>query len=926
MPTAATTLPSGQVTFLFTDIEGSTQRWETHPLEMDVAVKHHDAAMRTAIARHDGSVFKTVGDAFCAAFDSVDNAIKAAVDAQRALADGDFASVGGLPVRMGLHTGIANERDGDYFGPAVNRVARLMSIGHGGQVLLSDSVVRSASARAATAVDFVDLGLRRLKDLTQPEHVWQLSAAGLATTFPPLASLDARPNNLPIQATPLIGREQDVDDCRILVREHRLVTLSGAGGVGKTRVALQVGAELIDRYPHGVWFADLSQIRDPELVSSVVANVLGVDVPGDRTADEAINRWLTQKQLLLVLDNCEHVLPAVAELANGILKIAPDVRLLATSRQALGVTGEIVHRLPSLAVPEQTAVLKPEEALCFGAVALFSARAGSADTRFTLTEDNVAAVIDICRRLDGIPLAIELAAARVTVLSIRSLARHLDDRFRLLTGGSRTALPRQKTLSALIAWSYDLLTPAEQVFFNRTSIFAGGFTMDAATAVCAADGIQDADILDLLSSLTDKSMVVADTHVDRERYHLLESTRAYALEKLASKGERERLARRHGEYFSRQLQASQDIYDAGSTASWLARVEPDIDNYRATLEWALTDGHDVLLGSTMAGALRRFWQNGGLAVEGRHWIGRSLENLDESAQPQVAAQLWQALAVLSQGERKRETAERALTLYRSVRDGRGVAWTLLALGYAHFQMGRLEDAIEVNARALEALRECGDIRGVAVCLSQQSDIHLNRGDVVRARASYTQALVSLKALKDDVGIAMVLGNLAEVEFADGHAEQAVHLAGEAIEILLRGKNALLLATDYANSAVYRIALADEEGAREAARAGLRWALQAQDRQGTAIALQHFALLAVLRGHVHEAARLVGYVAAQYEEGGYARESTEKWAYEKLMTTLHGHLSDAEIHTLASEGSAWPEHRAVEAALNDVLGREGLDGG
>src|SRR5437660_749807 len=349
---ALSVLPTGEVTFLFSDIEGSTQRWELHAEAMKAAVARHEQVVNAAIARHGGYVFKLLGDAFCAAFHSAPDAIAAAIDAQRALAAEDFSAVDGLRVRLGLHTGRAEERNADYFGPTVNRVARLTSIGHGGQVLVSGSVADIVRDILPSGATLIDLGPRRLKDLTQPEQVWQLAIAGLPREFPPLNSLDARGNNLPVQLTSLLGRAQDLEKVEALVGVHRLLTLSGAGGVGKTRLALQAGADLIDRYADGVWFADLAPISDPELVASVIAKVLGMAQVEGRRVDESLPQWLKRKKLLLILDNCEHLLETVASIADAILCQCPGVRMLTTSRQALGISGEAVYRLPSLAMPD----------------------------------------------------------------------------------------------------------------------------------------------------------------------------------------------------------------------------------------------------------------------------------------------------------------------------------------------------------------------------------------------------------------------------------------------------------------------------------------------------------------------------------------------------------------------------------------------
>ncbi len=906
--------PTGTVAFLFTDIESSTQRWESHREAMDDAVKRHDVLLRDAIDRNNGYVFKAIGDAFCVAFARVSDAITTAFEAQRALSAEDFSAVGGLPIRIGLHAGEASERNGDYFGPAVNRVARLMSIGHGGQILLSGVIRDLAHSDLPAGVSLLDLGSHRLKDLTEPEHVWQLDIAGLPAEFPVLRSLDTIPNNLPIQPTSFRGREHDLEEVKSLLSQHKLLTLFGSGGIGKTRLALQVAAEVLDQHPDGVWLADFAPITDPELVSTVIAKEIGMPQVEGRRIDESIPQWLRRKKLLLILDNCEHVLEAVAAIANAVIRSCPDVRLLATSRQALGVSGEEILQLRSLDVPHNIADLTPAAAIEFGAVALFIDRARSVDKSFVLTDDNAPIVVEICRRLDGIPLAIELAAARVKILSIANLAHRLNERFKVLTGGSRTALPRQQTLGALIDWSYDLLTPQEQLLFSRVGIFAGGFSLDAATAVCTGEGLDEIDILDLLSSLTDKSLVVADTAGEQERCHLLESTRAYALEKLTAAGAYERLARRHAEYFRGQAQEADDRWGTGSTAAWLASVERELDNYRAVLGWALKDGRDMALGGALAGALQSLWSSGALTVEGRYWLGLAQAAIDDSVHPQVAARLWLALGTLSSGKRAHDCAQHALALYQSASDEKGQASALLYLAFSLYQMGRLEEASDVNARALAAMRTLKDKRGVADCLNIEGMIHWTRGDVLAARESYAQALAANNALGNEAGAGEVLANLAELEFGDGQVEQAARLAREALDIQSGGKNATNLTTCYLNVAAYRIALEDLDGAREAAREGLRWAQQAQYGQGVATALQHIALLLALRGEVSNAARLIGHVNEQFEELGNEREATEKWGYEKLMAALREQLNEAEMEKLAVEGAAWSEERAVEEAL------------
>ena len=903
-----TLAPTGTVTFLFSDIEGSSRRWETYREAMDDAVKRHDARLRAAVEAHHGYVFKTVGDAFCVTFARVSDAVAAIVEAQRALSGEEFSAVGGLRVRYALHTGEAVERDGDYFGPTVNRVARLMSIGHGGQILLSNVTRGLVYSDLPAGTSLVDLGSQRLKDLTEPEHVWQLNIDGLPNQFPRLLSLDAVRNNLPIQRTTFVGREDEVAEVRELVERHSLVTLVGAGGVGKTRLALEAASEALDLFPDGAWFADLAAISDPELVASVIAKALGMSQQEGSRIDEAIPHWLKPKKLLLILDNCEHILETVSSIVAAVLRTAADASVLATSRQALSIQGESVHRLPSLSIDD--------------AVALFVDRATAVDSRFRLTDDAAPIVADICRRLDGIPLAIELAAARVRVLSIPHLSERLNERFRLLTGTSRDALPRQKTLGALIDWSYDLLTQPEQLLFARLGIFEGGFGLDAVTRVCG-QGLDELEILDLLTSLTDKSLVVADIGGDRERYRLLESTSAYALEKLSATGERDPLARRHAEYFREHARAAYERYGRGSTLEWVAEVALELDNYRAALTWALTQKNDFALGGDIAGSLLSLWDKGGLPAEGRYWIGIALDNNSETEEPLIVASLRFALAnlLVYGGKRAYDEAELAMRLYEAAGDLRGKALSERHLAFVLYQMGRLDDANAMIERAIATFREWGDERGVGPCFNMQAMFANARGDRRAGRELYAKALSAFQACGNETGAAVVLSNLGELEFGDGNLDEALRYVDAALAIDLRGKNATNISTGYANGAAYRIAAGDLAGAREAAREGLRWGRQAKSESAVKLSLQHLAELAALSGDVRRAAGLLGYVDAQYAEQGLQRGATERSGYERRMASLRETLTQDRIEEYSAEGAAWSEDRAIEEALN-VSGEPG----
>ena len=909
------TVPTGTVTFLFTDIEGSTRRWEANAEAMKVAVARHEQILNESVARHGGYVFKLMGDAFCVAFQSAADAVSAACDAQRVLSTEDFSTVDGLSVRMGVHTGTAEERNADYFGPTVNRVARLMSIGHGGQVLISGATRDSAHQSLPSGATLADLGLRRLKDLTQPEQVWQVALAGLRNEFPPLNSLDARGNNLPMQPTTLIGRADDIEEVKTLVGEQRLLTLSGSGGVGKTRLALQVGAELLDRFADGVWFADLAPIRDPELVASVIAKSVGVSSSAGQPLVEAIPEGLSNKQLLVILDNCEHVLDAAAPIASSIVTRCPNVKMIATSRQALGIAGEAVHRLRSLSVPEVVGALKADDAARYGSVALFVERARAVDTRFSMTDETAPIVADICRRLDGIPLAIELAAARVRVLSIPNLARRLDERFKVLTGGNRTALPRQKTLGALIDWSFDLLPSAEQTLFARLGIFAGRFGLDAATVICGGNGVNENEVLDLLSSLTDKSLVVADTSATRESFRLLETTRAYALDKLTAVGERDAIARGHGEYF-RAFARSADIRrSSGLLADWFAVVEPEVENFRATLEWALKEGHDPVLGSDLVALLDELWRNRGLMAEARYWIGLAQAGLDESGHPKIAARLWRLLGWITSSTQNHLYAERALALYESTGDKLGVARCLHPIAMHALYGGRLDEAAALNERAIALHREVGDMIGVASGLGSRGIIQLKRGDVTAARDTYMEVMTISKKLGNEPMVGRMLTRIAEIEFQDGKYEDALRFASEASEIYLRGKTAVFSALGACFLAAIQIALGELDKAAEFAREGLAMWKQVEDRLQMTFPLESLALISAMRGNHRTAALLVGYVDAQRTGVGYEGDDYEVWVQERLSAAVRERFSEAEIERLGVEGAVLTEDQVAEAAAS-----------
>lgn len=917
---------TGTVTFLFTDVEGSTQRWERDRSAMSAALRRHDALIRSAIAANGGEVFKTVGDAFLTVFPIASAAIAAALEAQRGLVAEDFSSVDGAPVRMALHSGIAELREGDYFGPAVNRVARLLAIANGGQILVSGVTAELLQGEMPLDASLRDLGAHRLKDLAHAEQVFQLVAPGIALDFPSLRSLEALPNNLPLQLTSFVGRDDDVNEIKALLQEHRLVTLCGIGGAGKTRCAIQVGADMLDRFPDGVWLAELAPITDATLVASAIAKALGIRESPTAPLLDTLVAYLRPRRLLLLLDNCEHVIEGARDVVARILRACPEVRILATSREALNIAGEQLFRLPSLGVPPLQETLTARVARPYGAVALFADRAAASDTRFALNDENARYVAEISRRLDGIPLAIELAAARIKVLSPRELAKKLDERFRVLTGGDRSALPRHRTMRALIDWSYDLLSEEERALFRKLSIFAGGFTLESASAIWAGEAMDELTVLEQLTSLVDKSLVQADAGAPITRYRLLESTRQYAREKLIERGEEAAIARAHAEVFLALAQSLEGSYDSTPDDDWFPQVEPELENWRTALEWTLTARGNVLLGQRLAGELGREWAFL-TASEGLRWIQCAQQSVDGTTPPEVLARLDLAEAqlegVLVLHKASYLAAQRALARYRELGDAERIAQAQRLAGRGLVFTGSVAEGEALLREALAAFRAFGARTLAGAALENIAIARNAQGDLNGARAYYTEALEIFRTMGAERLTASVTSNLAEAEFRDGHPEAALRWAQEALRsdrrAIFNNRTALLMC----NMAAYCIALGRYDDARDRAREALKIARDVHYEIALIWAVQHLAGVAALRAHSEEAsarddsaraARLLAYVDTRLEALEALREYTEAQEYGNIRETLQAALGADELNRLCEEGRTWREDDAVAEAL------------
>jgi predicted ATPase/class 3 adenylate cyclase len=735
---------TAQLTFLFTDIEASTRGWERHPEDMSAALAHHDEVIQQAVKEAGGKVFKHTGDGACAVFSTAPAALGAALAAQQTLQGGEWPDEP-LRVRMSLHSGAAERRGGDYFGPALNRTARLLDTAHGQQVVMSLVTAELVRDELPPGVDLLDLGEHRLSDLTRPERVFQVTQPDLAAAFPPLRSLGAHRHNLPVAPSSFVGRAGELEAVSDLLRSSRLVTLSGVGGVGKTRLALQVAAGLLDAYPDGVFMVELASLGDPSLVVLEMVRTLQL-VEAARSVDAALDRLcadLQARRMLLLLDNCEHLLDSVAIVCETVLRRCPDVVVLTTSREPLAITGEMVWRVPTLGLPPPD---DPFETLqTSDAVSLFCERAGAADVSFRLTAENASAVARICRRLDGIPLALELAAARIRVLSPDQIADRLDDRFRFLSAGSRTATARQQTLQATMDWSYDLLPRPEQLLLQRISVFVGSFDLDAAESV-AADGenLREAEVLDLVAHLVDRSLVVVDGFGREVRYRLLETVRQYAEGKLAESGSADTVRRRHRDYF---LRLTERIFSVPLAtvplADWITRSKVE-DDLRAALEWSLTQGESEAALSLVV-PLGYY-----LTLAGRLGEGR--------------ARLEQVLA-LNPPSRSRPRA-RAVNV----------------LGFLLSVEGDLDRSLALHEEALAVAKERGDTYETAIAEYYIGNRVLHSGDIDRAEAVLTASYEHCRAVDSSPGMGWCELALGWVSLARGNPEQAGERFERAVEL------------------------------------------------------------------------------------------------------------------------------------------------
>jgi predicted ATPase/class 3 adenylate cyclase len=708
-------LPTGTVTFLFTDIEGSTRLLQELGDRYAAVRDDHAAILRHAIQEGGGVEVNTEGDSFFAAFRSPAGAVRAAVTAQWGLAGHDWSPGPPVRVRMGLHTGDGTLGGDDYVGIDVHRAARIAGAAHGGQVLLSDSTRALVEHALPEGASFRDLGQHRLKDIALPERLHELVIEGLPSDFPAPRTLDARPNNLPVQLTSFVGREEEIAEVRRLLDGTRLLTLSGPGGSGKSRLALQVAAELLSDFRDGAFFADLSSVTDPALVPSVVARAVGVPQVMGRPALEAVKQHLRDKQLLLVADNFEQVAEA-APMLEELLAAAPALKVMVTSRVVLSLRGEQEYLVPSLDMPDPGRLPDVHALGRFQAVRLFTERALAVQPGFRLTEENAPAVAEIIARLDGLPLAIELAATRTKVLTPQAMLPRLQQRLSILTAGARTLPDRQRTLRDAIAWSYDLLDAAERRLFARLSVFAGGWTLESAEVVCNPADL-GLDMLDGLTSLVDKSLVRRTEPADAQpRFAMLETIREFGREQLRTRGDFDGILRRHGDHFLDLAVEAEPHLTAADQGEWLNRCDRDHANIRAALQWAIEAG-EVDRAQEAAGALWRFWQQRGHLAEGRRWLEALLAPSLPQGRTAARAKALTGAGGIAWWQEDMAAAqvfyEEALAIERELGDPAGIAEALYNQGFILGARDDFDAAVRLFEESLELFRRAGDETGMA---------------------------------------------------------------------------------------------------------------------------------------------------------------------------------------------------------------------
>jgi predicted ATPase/class 3 adenylate cyclase/Flp pilus assembly protein TadD len=910
-------LPSETVTFLFTDIEGSTRLLQQLGDGYAALLEEQQQLVREACEKHAGTVVGTQGDSFFVAFSNALEAINAVVETQRALTAHAWPNGVKVRVRMGLHTGKAQISSSNYVGLDVHRAARIAAAAHGGQVLLSHRTYELVKSKLPKGVILRDLGEHRLKDLRQPKHLYQLVITGLPTDFPPIKSLDSRLNNLPVQLTSFVGREKELGELKKLIENTRLVTLTGAAGSGKTRLALQVAAEVIRHFHNGVFFVALSPLTDPGLVASTIAQALGITESAGRSILDNLKDYLQGKSLLLLLDNFEQVIDAALQVAE-LLAACSELKILVTSREGLRISGEREYSLPPLALPSLTQLPSLESLSQYAAVELFIQRAQAVKPDFDITNDTAPAVAEICSQLDGLPLAIELAAARIKILTPSAMRARLEHRLEFLTGGARDLPVRQQALRSAIAWSFDLLDENEQELFRQLSVFVSGCTVEAVEAVV---GKHVVPALDSLGSLADKSLLQEVEGIHGEpRFVMLETLREFGLEQLEASGVQETIRGRHANFFLALAEGAEASLESAEQVQWMDRMGPEHDNLRAALEWSKTvpGMEDTCL--RLAGALGHFWEMRGYFFEGRERLSAILSMEIVQGQTTARSKLLARAAELAYRQSDYPAtiafAEESLAICRELGDKQGMASALIKLGNAATEAGDYATASGFLEEALSIWRELEDKHGIARALISLGWTALRPGDYQLANARLMEALTLSRELKDTRSIGFELSGLGEIALRQGNSKLATRLVEESLELRRQLGNKWGIGVSL--GILGWAAIRNGDWKRAIARLGesLEVRREIGDAGGSAWCLERLAQVVLAKGQTEKAVRLFGAAAALRASIGSVVDHADQTEYENTRNALRTKLGQERFATVWNEGHGMTLEQVIAYALEN----------
>jgi predicted ATPase/class 3 adenylate cyclase len=905
-------LPTGTVTFLFTDLEGSTRLWEEHSETMKAALARHDEILRDAVESHGGHIVKTTGDGVHAAFADPAGALTAAVTAQQGLVEAAMDPP--MRVRMGIHTGPAEVRDGDYYGNPVNRAARLMSAAHGGQIVVSLATEELARDHLPGGAALVDLGEHRLRDLARPERLFQLVVPGLPSEFPPLRSLETLPSNLPAQLTTFVGREEELTGIGDALQASRLVTITGVGGVGKTRLALQVAAEVLPRFPDGAWLCELAVADDAESMAQIIASTFGVHARAGLTLEASICEFLRPKTVLVVLDNCEHLMRPARTFATSLLNGCPGVRILATTREALGVAGEQIWPLRSLDVPDTSSV---DEIAGSEAAVLFAERARAVRPGFTIDESNASYVADICQRLDGIPLALELAAARVVAMSPRDIAARLDERFRLLTGGRNASVERHQTLRAAVDWSYSLLEEAERTVLNRLAVFAGSFDAESAEAVIVGSGVESWDVVDALTGLVAKSMVLADEGATGTmRYQLLETMRQYAAERLDADGDIDVWRRRHAEHYANLSEIITQGLRGREETAWRSRLDVEVDNLRSAIAWGVgadaDDDGELGLRVIAALSFESRWHRGvGIGAWAMRAVDRAERSSPDLRMDVLSAAAYVALTV-GDHERSRELA------FAALRDGIVARWSpdlaYITLCYGALATGHHNDVLRWMDEGRDALADAHEWSRISFMWTRAS--YLGMFEDPRAADEGREVVQLARRTGNPTAIANSLHCLG-MALSRSSPDEAL-AAFEESTALLESSNDNLIGSALSTVSYLRARKRDRAGAL----AAMRGAIEALDRIGDRPQLAgavNWAIVVLRRfDELEPAAVLVGVALdSPLSEVNQFPGALSQQRDNPLLTSIEVDLGSEAFRDLVARGAAMEAEDVVRFLLAEL---------